>query len=327
MNWKFDENFKELVLKKPLILVGFFFIIIGIVLLLLNLFISAGTIQNFLTGIAILVLIIIVLLSILETYYAYKRNDRPFDSFVIPLFFSVFFICLTLILLLFFGILRPIYIASVEPELNHIIFPLAIFALGISLYYFFLGQFSTDRKLSLILKLSNEKCPLKTNEPAISDSNNNDAQKDYVQVTGEDKIIFEHLFQRHNNLLLFIDALDTKFSQIIALNGLILSFILIKSPDVKNIYVYIFGLSLIVLTIIIGIFGYRTREYLTGVHEKFFSAYDSYEPGVGIKKLKDQLVRDIEVNTDTQNQKAKIFDKMLLVNIIALIVVIIGYYV
>jgi hypothetical protein len=152
-------------------------------------------------------------------------------------------------------------------------------------------------------------------------------QKDYTQISEEDKLIFEHLFQRHKNLLLFIDALDTKFSHIIALNGLILSFILIKSSEVKNVYLYVFGLSLLIVTIIIGIYGYKTREYLTGAHEKFFTDYDNFPPGVGLKILKERLIRDIENNRETQNQKAKIFDLMLIVNIIALTLVIIGYYV
>lgn len=45
------------------------------------------------------------------------------------------------------------------------------------------------------------------------------------ELTDEDKIIFEHLSKRHEDLLSFADALDSKLAQIIALNGLILSFV------------------------------------------------------------------------------------------------------
>ena len=106
-----------------------------------------------------------------------------------------------------------------------------------------------------------------------------------------------------------------------------MSFILIKGTDVKNIYVYIFGLFLIVVTIIIGIHGYKTRDCLTGAREDFFNDYDHFQPGVGITKLKNQLLDDIHTNTDIQNQKGEIFNKMLIVNIMALIIVIVGYYV
>jgi len=315
--------FKEYIIKKPFILVGLLLVFLGILLFL----IGQSTIQELLINIIIFVFILILVFSALVTYFTYKGNGRPFDSLIVPLYSSVFLICMTLFLMIFFTIFKTVYINSLEPELNHIIFPLAILALGMSLYYFFVAQFSTDKKLDLIIKLINEKSEPKKIEPEICKLPENDMQKDYTQISEEDKLVFEHLFQRHNNLLLFIDALDTKFSQIIALNGLILSFILIKSSDVKNIYVYAFGLCLIIVTIIIGVYGYKTRECLTGAHEKFFSAYDNFQPGVGIKKLKDRLILDIEANTETQNQKADIFNKMLIANVIALIIVIIGYYV
>jgi len=137
----------------------------------------------------------------------------------------------------------------------------------------------------------------------------------------------QHLFDRHRNLLVFGDSLDSKLAQMIALNGLILSFVLIKSADVKSLGLYISGLSLIILAIIIGILGYKSREWLSGVKEDFFMDYDSFAPGEGIKILKEQLIEDIEANTITQNQKALIFDRMLYIDIIGFIVLVVGYYV
>ena len=143
-------NLKEFIIKKPLILVCFLLIFLGIVFFLLGIFIRTIPLKDFLVDIAIFVFFVIILFSALVTYFCYTGIKRPFDSLIVPLFLSVFLICMTLILMLFFMMFKSVYISSIEPDLNHIVFPLAIFAIGISLYYFFVAQFSTDKKLDLI---------------------------------------------------------------------------------------------------------------------------------------------------------------------------------
>ncbi len=330
MNKKNYKNFKEFIIKRPLILVGIFVILLGIILILIGRFIATNTIQELLQDIAILVFLIIILIPIVETYSAYKRNERPFDFYCIPLFLSVLFICLTLVLMLFFGILRDIYINSVELELNHIIFPVAIFALGISLYYFFIVQFSTDRKLDLISRELNE---IKEghNEYPIQDKTRIETsipspKKDYLNISDEDKIIFEHLFDRHNNILSYNDILDTKVAQVIAFNGVILGIVLFNVKNANLPILFFGGVLIIFLNILIGLHAYGCRNFFVGASVKFFKEYDTFLPGVGMKELKEQLLHDINRNQKTHEVKAMLFNYMTYIIFIGLGVILVGYY-
>jgi hypothetical protein len=145
-------------------------------------------------------------------------------------------------------------------------------------------------------------------------------------ITDEDKIIFQHLLERHKNLLSFVDVLDTKFSTAIALNGVILSFTFFRADQANQIQIFVLGLSLIVISILIGIYGYSPRTLFAGMNVGFFKQYDNQESGNGIRDLKDQLILDIERNEKTQNFKAEIFEIMLIINIIGIIILILGYY-
>jgi hypothetical protein len=151
-------------------------------------------------------------------------------------------------------------------------------------------------------------------------------EKNYSSITDEDKIIFNHLFNRHKDLLSYVDALDTKFAQIIALNGLILSFIIFSAGDANSFNIFIFGIILIIVSMIIGAYGYFTRNFYSGASLQFFKDYDTFPSGVGIIKLKKQLILDIERNERKHLHKANIFNWMLLLVILGLILVVGGYY-
>jgi hypothetical protein len=122
-------------------------------------------------------------------------------------------------------------------KLSVISFPLALFGVGVSLYYFVESQMSTDTKLDQILKGCKD-MPKSDNEPPQLDkSQNMDSLKPTSQpdnkttLSEEDKIIIHHLFERHRTSISSGDAIDLKLAQMIALNGLILSFILIKGDS------------------------------------------------------------------------------------------------
>jgi len=151
-------------------------------------------------------------------------------------------------------------------------------------------------------------------------------KKDYTVITDEDKIIFDHLFDRHKNLLSYVDGVDTKFSQIIALNGLIISFIIFIAGTAKDFHTFIFGIILIIGSMIIGVFGYFTRNFYPGAAVKFFEDYDSFPKGVGLVKLKKQLLLDIERNEKKLESKANIFNIMIPLVIFGLICILVGYY-
>lgn len=166
------------------------------------------------------------------------------------------------------------------------------------------------------------------NEAIQSETEENPKKREYSSLTDEDKIIIDHLCQRHRTILEFGNALETKFSQMIALNGLILSFILVKGDQVQSFYIYSFGLICLIVTILIGIYGYKPVEWHTGLNEFFFQDYDEkFKNGKGIIELKKRLLTDIKLNTNVQTQKSYIFNHMLYFNIIGLVIVIIGYYV
>lgn len=146
------------------------------------------------------------------------------------------------------------------------------------------------------------------------------------ELTDEDKIIFEHLSKRHEDLLSFADALDSKLAQIIALNGLILSFVFYRGNEAAMPPVFIFGLGVIVISIIIGVYGYHSTKFSAGLSGNFFREYKGFDSGKGLSILYDRLVKGIEKNTKTQSIKARFFNYMLILNIIGLTILLVGYY-
>lgn len=314
----------EYILKKPLILVVIFVICLGILLII----IGQQTLQEIVFIVFWLVIFLAFLFSALVTYFTYKKYARAYDILVVPLFFSVAFICFTAILMLLIFAFKSIYISTIESYLNLISFPLAIFGLGVSLYYFVEAQFSSEKKLDLILNNLNEIKDSKKNysasdkeviEPPLPN-------KDYAILSDEDKIIFNHLCDRHKNLLSYVDGVDTKFAQIIALNGLILSFIIFAAGNAKSFIIFSIGIILIVSSMIIGAYGYYTRNFYPGAAVKFFEDYDTFPKGIGIVKLKKQLLLDIERNEKKLDFKANIFNIMLPFVILGLIIIMVGYY-
>lgn len=102
------------------------------------------------------------------------------------------------------------------------------------------------------------------------------------ELTDEDKIIFEHLSKRHEDLLSFADALDSKLAQIIALNGLILSFVFYRGTEAAIPSIFISGLFVIVISIIFGVFGYCCQEFSAGLSGNFFRDYKGFDSGKGL---------------------------------------------
>jgi len=161
----------------------------------------------------------------------------------------------------------------------------------------------------------------------IENRNSVNLLKYRFNITDEDKIVFQHLFDRHKNLLSFVDVLDTKFSTAIALNGLILSFTFFRADDASQTKFFILGLFFILSSILIGIYGYFPRTYFAGMNVDFYDQYDDFSWGEGIKELKEQLTLDIKRNEKIQNSRATLFTYVLIFNIAGLTTLIVGYYV
>lgn len=318
MNLKeYYARIKNIFLKKPFILLAIF----AISLCFLIIFLNPTNIQHLFYILFAFGLIILTLITIIF----YKYYERPFDDLFFPLFTSIALLSYSVILLILFFGFNSVYL-KIEPNLNHLNFPLAIFALGVTLCYFIIGQFLTEKKMDLILtEIKNIKNSYTSPSTEIK-SEIPSLERQCSNISDEENLIYSHLFQRHQNLLVFGDSIDTKFAQIIALNGLILSLVLIKYSEVNYFNIYIFGIVFILIAIGIGFYGYKSREWLTGVNEEFFDDYDSFSPGEGIKKLKKRLVTDIKHNTNVQNQKADTFNIMLLFNMLGFFMLVVGYY-
>lgn len=217
-------SFSELIKKKPLVLVFALLIFIGVLILL----ITPQNLQFIVPVLSYSILGLALVFSAVATYMTYKKYERPYDVLIIPLFVSIVFICLTAILMLLCFLLDSNSITKLTSELNTVSFPLALFGVGISLYYFVEVQFSSDKKLDLILN--------KIKKPQYIDKESSPSEqkrvdvspeiKDEPTISEEGKLIMQHLFARHQTSLSSGDAIDLKLAQMIALNGLILSFIL-----------------------------------------------------------------------------------------------------
>jgi hypothetical protein len=317
-------SFIEFIKKKPLTLVFAFVILIGFLVLAItpqNLQLLVPILSYSIFGLAIV-------FSAVVTYMTYTKYERPFDVLIIPLFVSIVFICFTAILMVLTFLLDSTSMSQMSLDLGIVSFPLALFGVGVSLYYFVDAQFSSDKKLDEILT-EIKGLQYANKESLLSEQNKIEiptCNKDYSTLTDEDQIVFQHLFDRHKNLLSYVDAVDTKFAQIIALNGIILSFIIFAAPNAKHFNIFIFGIMFIIISMIIGAIGYYTRNFYPGAAVTFFEDYDTFSRGVGIIKLKKQLILDIQRNETRLERKANIFNIMLPLVILGLIVILVGYY-
>jgi hypothetical protein len=129
-----------------------------------------------------------------------------------------------------------------------------------------------------------------------------------------------------NRVFSDIDALDTKFAQIIALDGLIISFVFLKTSPPHFINLFILGLVIILSSMTIGILSFSPKEFSSGPHHSFYKKYDIYPTGEGIKVLRDKLVDGYLKNLDIHNQKSELFKYMLITLLIGLIFLLLGYF-
>jgi hypothetical protein len=152
-----------------------------------------------------------------------------------------------------------------------------------------------------------------------------------MTIPEEDRILFDYLSEKQKSIDSDYDALDTKFSQIIALNGLILSIILFSADKAKSLGFFGFGLSLIFISICLGIFGYSPKEYEDGLDyfcpNKMPMKKLIIPPELGdIKKFNKSLLNCIIGNMNIHDRKAKVFDFVLYFLLCGLFFVIMGYY-
>jgi hypothetical protein len=146
-------------------------------------------------------------------------------------------------------------------------------------------------------------------------------------LTDEEKIIFEHLFDRHKAILSYVDTFDVKLASFVGLNGLILSFSMFSAEKARCYGIFLIGVLIIVSCIIFGYYIYRTRDWFIGASVKFFEDCDNFPQGLGLKKLKRQLLLDIERNQENYEARVSYFNIMVHIMIVGIVLLVGGYYV
>lgn len=168
-----------------------------------------------------------------------------------------------------------------------------------------------------------------------SQKNNTDAvepqekikKEDSVSLSDEEKIIFEHLFDRHKSILAYVDTFDLKIGTLVGLSGLILSFSIFSADKAKTYGIFLIGVTIIVFCIFLGFYIYQTRDWFIGASVKFFEDCDNFSEGVGLQKLKKQLLLDIERNQNNYERRIYYFNKIILIMIVGISFLLVGYYV
>jgi hypothetical protein len=152
-----------------------------------------------------------------------------------------------------------------------------------------------------------------------------------MAIPEDDKILFEYLAEKQRSTDTDFDALDTKFSQIIALNGLILSIILFSADKAKVPGTFGIGLGLIFISIGLGIWGYSPKEYQDGLDyfcpNKMPMKKVTESPDLGdLKVFNKSILNCIIGNMNIHDKKTKIFELVLYTLVIGLLCVTFGYY-
>jgi len=116
------------------------------------------------------------------------------------------------------------------------------------------------------------------------DKNN---QSNRLQNNNNDEIVFNYLKEQHQRVLSHLDSMDLKIAQILALDGIILSFVFDKLSAAQNQMIFLTGLFCIIVALGIGIRIYFGMEVCDSPDKRFY--LESNDPLV----LKKALIQDI----------------------------------
>ena len=116
-------------------------------------------------------------------------------------------------------------------------------------------------------------------------------------------IIFDYLKEQHQRVLSHLDSMDLKIAQVLALNGLLLSFVFDKLSAAQNPFLFLTGLFCITISLGVGVLIYTGMEVLDSPDKRFY--VESNDP----RTLKKALIKDIfgskggsEIKTSTHEQ-------------------------
>ncbi len=134
---------------------------------------------------------------------------------------------------------------------------------------------------------------------------------------------FDYLKTQHARYLNHLDILNRKITQTIAANIIVMSFVFDKMKNAHATFLYASGLTLILVSLGLCVFAYRTKEVCDSPK---ISAYHKKDDEIK-KILIEELSDDIVENKKIQEQKANLFDISLFILFLGMIVLMVGYYV
>lgn len=145
-------------------------------------------------------------------------------------------------------------------------------------------------------------------DPTIGEQSNiKNNQSNQPQNSNNDEIVFNYLKEQHQRVLSHLDSMDLKIAQILALDGIILSFVFDKVNAAQNQMIYLTGLFCIIVALGIGIRIYFGMEVCDSPDKRFY--LESNDPLV----LKKALIKDIFGNDKAINGQ-KVVDCSVLTN-------------
>lgn len=145
-------------------------------------------------------------------------------------------------------------------------------------------------------------------------------EKDSENSEYDTERVFEYIVCQHERVLRHVDALDMKIAQVVALNGVVLSFIFDKLHGANSEFLFEIGLILILLSIGFGVAAFVGRNFSDSPDPSSYGDKDTVE------ELRDLLIEDMKQNLKVQQTKANWFNVMLVLNILGLTFVVFGYY-
>ena len=171
---------------------------IGIIISGLGIFffsVSIGVI-SLVNVLKLLILVIPLLFAFFGPIYQYRLYNRRLDKHAFPLSAAIFLVIVSVELLLLFIFSKDAFRLVLE-NLSGLEFIIAIFALALAAFYSIDAKLENDSNYKQIQnELAEIKNCFKKNVPE-PERELRDYEKDETPLSEDDKIIMEHLFERH----------------------------------------------------------------------------------------------------------------------------------
>jgi hypothetical protein len=145
----------------------------------------------------------------------------------------------------------------------------------------------------------------------------------YCTINSENSIVINYLIDKDRRLFLDIDALSTKISQIIALDGAIIGLAITGMSMSKGNNLSILALAIFICSIIVGIICLSPETYFIRRASKILK---NSTDGKAVKDILDGIVTNYPINLKKHNKKARLFQYMLISMVLGLAVLVFSLY-